>query len=368
MKQWLIHLQLAYLRYRHRVSPFLFLGSFFLDLKIVKRPDSPETILFICIHLLFTTLLSITAARAAHFDMTQQDVRRWSPSAKLLLDIALQFTFGALASALFVLYFKGADLVMSGIFVLVLAIFLFGNEFAHKHVSRLTVRFLSTVFLVYAFLLYFIPLIRGHIGFSSVLLATLGALGFTTFFAWCIKYFAPSLFFRSRYLVGFAAVFLFLSFPLGIHYGIIPPLPLVLQEGTVVHTIEKDAGVQYLVSYEQKPIWQRLGLPFLVPTYTIPKHAPVSFFTAVYAPTTFDVRITHVWEHYNTRLRVFALRASIPLSVSGGRALGYRTYSTLSAPDEGLWRVTVLLGTGQVLGHRTFRIVHGTPEIIYGYR
>jgi hypothetical protein len=368
MKQRLIQLQLSYLKYRHRLSPVLFLGSFFLDIKIVKRPDSIETIMFICVHLVLTTALTLAAASAAHFDMTQQDARRWSSSAKLLLDIALQFTFGALASALFVLYFKGADLYMSGVFVVMLALFLFGNEFAHKHVSRLVVRFLSTVFLGYAFLLYFVPFVRGKIGFSSVILATVFAVIFSAVFGILVKKFARALYLRSRYIVGVALLLMFIGFPLGIRSGVIPPLPLLLQEGSVVHVIEKGISQEYVISYEQKPFWQRLGLPFVAPTYTVPKNASLSFFTAVYAPGDMHANITHIWEYYHTQKRTFVLRANIPLFVFGGRALGYRTYSTISALDEGLWRVTAVLGTGQVLGHRTFRVVHGTPQTIIGFR
>lgn len=361
---WFERAQLNYLKFRHKLSPVLFLLSFLLDLKIVKLPDSKETLIFISTHFVLTVCLILLFARAAEGDLEQTKARRWAPSIKILLDIVLQFTFGALASALFVLYFKGADPVSSLPFLVLLASFLFGNEFAHKHTSRIEVRFASTIFLAYAYLIYLVPLFRNQLGNSSLFISTGIAAILAVFFLGALHHISPMMYVRTRKTLISLVVGLFIGLPLLVLVDIIPPLPLMLREGTVAHSIEKRYGVEYNLSIEQQPLYLRLGLPWLRPEYHVSSGETLVFFTAVYAPADIKAGIIHVWEWEDPTTGHYVERSRIPLYVSGGRQNGFRTYSIIDNVSSGNWRVTALLGTGQVLGHRQFTVVNGTPSLV----
>ncbi len=362
--KWYESAQLKYLHYRHKISPILFILSFIIDLSFVKKPDSKETIIFISIQFILTAILILLTARAANVDMSAGKGNKWSTSIKIFLDILLQFTFGAMASALFVLYFKGADYVASLPLLILLAVFLLGNEFAHKHTSRLEVRYASTIVLAYAFLLYLVPLYRNELGNDSLLISSLMAflIAFVIFFL--IKKVAPALFICTKKVLIISIVSLFVGLPLLIIYDVIPPLPLMLREGSVANSVSKVHESEYILKLQPVALYKRLGIPLLRPTYTVNKGGDLVFFTAVYAPSEIRTDIVHIWKWYDPSIRDYIERSRIDLKVSGGRERGYRTYSIISNVEDGLWRVTAELKTGQVLGHRDFKVEYGEPNLV----
>jgi hypothetical protein len=356
--------QLSYLKYRHKISPILFLVSFVIDLYFIKNPDSLETIIFISTHFLLTIIFIILSAIAANKDMSVNEKSKWSASNKIFLEIFIQFTFGALASALFVLYFKGSDFIASLPFLFLLAGFLIGNEFAQKHTSRLEVRYISTIFLAYTFLLYLVPLFTGKLGNISLIQSTVIALIVSLLILWLIKIFAETLYIYTKKVLIFSLVAVFVGIPALIFFDVIPPLPLIMRGGEVVHSITKTEGYNYILTSEKIPAYRMLGIPFLFPSYLIEEGGEIAFFTSVYTPNSISTNINHVWKIYDPDTRTFTERSKIPLRVAGGRENGFRTYSIITNPEAGLWSVSAELNTGQVLGHRKFFIKKGSP-ILY---
>ncbi len=361
---WLERAQLSYLHYRHKVSPVLFLASFVIDLWLIEQPDSIETILFILSYFSLTLVLFLCLAVAANRDMDIEGKKKWSTSIKIFLEIFLQFTFGALASALFVLYFKGADFIASLPFLFILAGFLIGNEFAQKHTSRLEARFISIIFLSYTFLLYIVPLMNGKLGNSSFIISTSASFILSIFILLSIKRISPILFAHTKKVLISSIAILFVGVPALIFLDIIPPLPLMLREGTVAHSVTKVEGVGYTLSTEAIPTYKNLGIPFVSPVYHIEQGGELSFFTAIYTPIQIKTDIIHIWKWYDPEIRDYVERSKIILHVSGGRDDGFRTYSTITDPEPGLWSVTAELGTGQILGHRKFVVKRGSVPIV----
>lgn len=353
----------SYLKFRHAFSPILFTLGFLLDLKVVKQPDATNTIIFISTHFVLTTILILLNSIAANKDMDQSS-KNWNPTVKVLLEIMLQFTFGALASSLFVLYFKGSDYVASLPILIILATFLFGNEFAQRHTGRFEVRFVSTVILAYIYLIYLVPLLRNQLGNISLLISTGASIIFALILIVLFRKVAPVLFAHSKTVLMYSMFGLFVGLPLLVYLDVLPPLPLILREGTVAHSVIKEHGTEYKLAVEDAPLYERLGIPFLSPVYKVEKGGDLYFFTAVYAPSEIKTDIIHVWSEYDPDARDFIERSKINLKVSGGRELGFRTYSMISSVEPGLWRVTAKLGTGQILGHRDFRVENGSPILI----
>lgn len=353
--------QLSYLHYRHKISPILFLASFAVDLYFVDNPDSRGTIIFIATHFFLTTIFLILSAVAANKDMGINEKSKWSATNKIFLEIFLQFTFGALSSALFVLYFKGSDFIASLPFLALLAAFLIGNEFAQKHTSRFEVRYISTIFLTYSFLLYLVPLFTGKLGNISFIQSTLLALIVSLIILWMIRIFAKTLYIYTKKVVIWSLIIVFIGIPLLVFFDIIPPLPLMLRGGEVAHSVTKTESNNYILSTEEIPSYRLLGIPFIFPSYLVDNGSELAFFTSVYTPNSISANIVHVWKIYDPNTRTFIERSRIPLKVAGGRENGFRTYSIITKPEVGLWIVSAELSNGQVLGHRKFFVKKGNP-------
>lgn len=352
-----------YLRHRHTFSPIIFVATFIIDVSTFPQVDSPKAILLASIYAALTLFLIIVFARSAEGDMQDEKSKRWDPTVKLLLDIVLQFAFGAFASVLFVSYLKGSDVVASVPFLAILFAFVTGNEFANNHRSRLWVRYSATLFLSYAYLLYLVPLVRNELGYASLAISTALSAGLAFIMLLVLSSVAPKVFLKTRLVLVAATLGILLGIPLLIYSGSIPPLPLMLREGSVLHDIARINATDYLARQEPQAFYARFGLPKLLPHYHINRGEGLTFFTAVYAPADIKTDVIHRWEQYDEQKGKFMLRSFVPLKVSGGRLNGYRTYSTVSVVTPGTWRVTAELGAKQVLGYRTFIVEGGTPAL-----
>ncbi len=355
---------LFYLRYRHTFSPIIFALTFIIDVVTFPRVDSPKAIFLASLYAALTWVLLLLFARSAEGDMSDEKRRRWHPTTKLILDIVLQFAFGALASVLFVSYLKGADAISSIPFLAILFIFVTGNEFANNHRSRLWVRFSATVFLCYAYALYLVPLARNVLGNSSLLISTLVSAVLAVVMLIAVRTVAPLVFSKTKKVLIGATTFILLGMPLLIVTGSIPPLPMMLREGSVLHDIARVNSTDYLARQEQQPFYARFGIPGLLPHYHISVGEGLTFFTAVYAPADIKTGVVHRWEQYDERAGKYVQRSFVPLAVAGGRENGYRTYSMVAPISPGRWRVTAEIGASQILGYRTFIVDIGTPSLV----
>ncbi|HXK37528.1 MAG TPA: DUF2914 domain-containing protein [Candidatus Paceibacterota bacterium] len=354
---------LFYLRYRHTFSPIIFAITFIIDVATFPQVDSPRAILLASIYAGLTLFLLFVFARSAEGDMSDGKSRRWDPTVKLILDILLQFAFGAFASVLFVSYLKGSDVITSIPFLLILFVFVTGNEFASNHRSRVWVRFSATLFLCYAYLLYLVPLVRNELGFTSLSISTALTGGLAVFMLMLLGATAPRLFMKTKVVLISATIAILLGIPLLIYSGSIPPLPLMLREGTVLHDISRVNATDYLALQEPQAIYARFGLPRLLPRYHVRTGEGLTFFTAVYAPADIKTNLIHRWERFDPALGEYVQRSVIPLVISGGRQNGYRTYSTVDSIEPGTWRVVAELGAKQILGYRTFEVLVGNPSL-----
>lgn len=354
---------LYYLRYRHTFSPIIFAITFIIDVATFPQVDSPKAILLASIYAGLTLFLILVFARSAEGDMGDDKAKRWDPTVKIILDIVLQFAFGAFASVLFVSYLKGSDVVTSVPFLAILFLFVTGNEFARNHRSRLSVRFAATIFLCYAYLLYLVPLVRNQLGYVSLGISTALASGVSLVMFTAVAMIAPKVFQKTRMVLISAMLVILLGVPLLIATGSIPPLPLMLREGSVLHDIQRVNATDYLAHQEPQAFYARFGLPKLLPHYHLSRGEGLTFFTAVYAPADIKTGVVHLWEEYDVNSKKFVQRSLVPLTVSGGRQNGYRTYSSVMPVEPGIWRVTAQLGAKQMLGYRTFIVDEGVPVL-----
>src|SRR5437867_3476685 len=140
----------------------------------------------------------------------------------------------------------------------------------------------------------------------------------------------------------------------------IPPVPLSLKFGGIYHKIAK-ADDRYQLSFERAwyQFWKRSDDPFR-------GEDPVYCFTTVFAPVDLRTTIYHHWQYRpesGEQARPFMTADRIPISISGGRAAGYRAYTVKQSLNPGDWRVDVETEEGRVVGRVTFRVEERIGEL-----
>jgi len=129
---------------------------------------------------------------------------------------------------------------------------------------------------------------------------------------------------------------------LAVWYGraLVPPAPLFLARAVAARAVT-----------EREPVDVIHGS---IPAATVAGWGELAAYTAVYAPSGLRQAIEHRWSKNGE------LFARIPLSpVRGGRAEGFRTYSTtrnLKPPLEGGYTVDVVTASGQLIGRVRFTV------------
>jgi len=136
--------------------------------------------------------------------------------------------------------------------------------------------------------------------------------------------------------------------------NIIPPIPLSLKDAGVYHTINRVNGEYHAVG-EPEP-WFSFFKQYEIFHQT--PDSSIYIYSAVFSPANFNTDIIHEWQHKENNQWV--TKAVVPLSIVGGRDSGFRTYSTLSDLEEGLWRVNVKTLNGLGIGRVSFEVVNAS--------
>jgi hypothetical protein len=134
--------------------------------------------------------------------------------------------------------------------------------------------------------------------------------------------------------------------------GILPPLPLSLQDIGIYHGLVKSGGSYVLQAEDAPPAWQF----WKVPTLNVVPGTPLYAYSAVFAPVRLATGVVHVWQRRGTYAGAWTTVARIEFPISGGRDGGYRGYSTISSLEPGEWRVSVETPSGQVIGRERFDV------------
>lgn len=262
--------------------------------------------------------------------------------------LLLQFFYGGIFSALFILYFKSSGHLGTWTMTAFLGALLVGNEFARDHYGR---RFTLTwtLFALNATLLFnfALPHFVGsldarwfYISTGAGLLLTLG-----------VQRLAPG---RPGKLwpVWMIAAALLLAWQL----DMIAPVPLVKRELLVGHDFRQAAG-RYSLGIEQAPPWQFWRDQAL--TVHLADGERLYGISAVFAPRGITADLEHRWEFKDKEgwRRVAVTR----FQTTGGREKGFRGYSWLQQAIPGDWRFTVATQDGRTIGILTFRVEPGSP-------
>ena len=342
----------ALLRRLYPVAAFL--GGFAWDALTIGQRIRVMDFWRLGAFLLGAALLTLWLARREALGMTaptpeKSRAGRFNAIAWQAPYLLLQFFFGGIFSALFILYFKSSGHLGTWLMAAFLGALLVGNEFAGNHYGQ---RFTLTwaLFALNAILL-----------FNFALPHALGSLDPLWFYASTaagvvlthgLRWLAPGRPGRIWPAWGLAVV-LMLAFRL----DMIAPVPLVKRQLAVGQDFVQEAG-RYAVQIERAAWWQ--WWRDQASTLHVPEGGRLYGLSAVFAPLGVTAPPEHRWEvRAPDGWRLVYRR---PFQTTGGRDRGFRGYSWVLNPLPGDWRFIVATQDGRTIDILRVRVERGAPR------
>ena len=306
-----------------------FFAGFIWDALTIGRNIAAFDLIIFAGYLLGAGLILFTISRPSFIlaDETQLPSRLYAIITSRFPYFLLQFLFGSLLSALFILYFKSSSHWLAWLMSLLLASLLVGNEFLENQYRRFTISW--ALFGLCAMLLFnfALPFLLGSVLSIWFYLSTLlgAALAY-----WLYTKTPNHL--GSIWPVSVIAGLLMLAYAA----DMIPPVPLVKRDIAMAYAIEKVNG-QYQLSQQKSPWWVfwRKSSDDL----EVSSGQRIYCFSTIFAPAGLKTKLFHDWQLHTKQGWVLQSRASF--TVSGGRYNGFRGYTYKSNPVKGDWRVVI---------------------------
>ena len=262
--------------------------------------------------------------------------------------LLLQFLFGGIFSALFILYFKSSGHLGTWLTAVLLGLLLVGNEFVGKRYGqRFTL--IWALFALNAILLFnfALPHALGSLDplwfYVSTIAGALLAHGL-----WRLAPGRPGRIFPAWVLVG--------ALLLAWRLDMIAPVPLVKQDMAVGHAFVRE-GDSFALQVEPAPVWQFWRDQ--AATVHVAEGGKLYGVSAVFAPMGVTAALEHRWEFLESGgwRQVYRNR----FHSSGGRERGFRGYSWVLNPRPGEWRFIVATQDGRTIGIFPVRVERGSP-------
>lgn len=330
-----------------------FLGGFVWDALTIGQRVSPAAFWRLGAFLLGAALLALWLARRHETKAVApprgHDLRgKWRRLLWLAPYLLLQFFYGGIFSALFILYFKSSGHLGTWLTTAVLGALLIGNEFAGDRYGR---RFTLTwaLFALNAILLFnfLLPHLAGSLDPRWFYLSTGAGILLTH----GLQRLAPGRPGLIRPAWGIAGALL-LAWTL----GMIAPVPLVKRDLALGRDFVKQDG-RYALRVEPAPGW--MFWRDQAPTLHLPEGERLYGVSAVFAPRGVTAALEHRWEMLENG--VWRQVAAIRFQTAGGRERGFRGYSWVVDPGPGDWRLTVATQDGRTIGTLAVTVARGVP-------
>jgi len=346
------NLKIFFDKYESTLSALTLVSGFIFDYFTLDRVDYLWDNIFIIIYLCVagTSILVINLYEEGRLR------NNFVEHVYEFLPFTLQFAFGGLFSAFTIFYSKSASFVSSGIFVLILFTLLVGNEFFKKRYQKLVFQVSLYFVAIFAFSIYFLPVLLRDMGVAIFLSSGVVSLGLISAFIFLISYFASNRYKESHKHIILTILSLYLSINLLYFLNIIPPIPLSLTIGDVYHLVERQANGSYVVMGEADAWREKLNLSQRV---HLLQEEPVYVFSSVFAPADLNITIIHDWQYFDEARDEWVSANRIVFPIRGGRNAGYRGFSKKENVFAGKWRVDIKTVRGQVVGRVRFNIEIG---------
>lgn len=332
----------ALAHHRHFFLPALaFLGGFLWDAFTLGRYVRTSDLLILAGYLLVAAGITLWLGRRDTAGVIENPaLPAWRLRAPYML---LQFLFGSLLSALFILYFRSASHVMAILWSLGLAGLLVANEFLEDHYKRQTLSWALLGFCAILLFNFSVPFLIGSIHATWFYCSTLiGAL----LVHWLHE--------RSGQAGRIVFVWI-IAGVLSLAYLVdaIPPVPLVKRDVQIGLRLESHDGTITLMT-ENTPFWQRWQ-PWQ-DDVRLPPGEKLYCVSSVFAPIGLETQLFHRWQ-YKDPQRGWVTMSRIGFALTGGRQQGFRGYTYKQNVQPGSWRVAVETENGRTVSVYHFKVV-----------
>jgi len=158
--------RLFFKKYERYISPVTLVTGFILDSIMLRRID----VLFS--NVVFISYLLISALSILLLNVHQsRETEKRSEIFNIVLIFLLQFCIGGLFSASFLFYSKSGAVIASWPFLLMIIIYVIGNEILRKNYILLGFQISVFFTALFSYLIFFLPVIFGKMGDSMFLLS-----------------------------------------------------------------------------------------------------------------------------------------------------------------------------------------------------
>lgn len=243
--------------------------------------------------------------------------------------LLLQFLFGSLFCALFILYFKSASHLTALFWSLILAVLLIANEFLENHYKRFTVIWTLFGFCLILLLNFVLPYILGSVHWVWFYISILLALFITAALKRSVSPHLGRIYPTYLIAVIVASAYVF---------DVIPPVPLVKRDMAVGTHLEKVEG-KYVLEMDKAPLFQ-FWRYFATRIVHIKPGDKVYCISAIFAPAGLKTKLYHRWQYLDPN-KGWQSTERIGFELNGGRNNGFRGYTFKQNVQYGKWRVVV---------------------------
>lgn len=262
----------------------------------------------------------------------------------------IHFLLGSLLSIYSLFFLKSASAFVGILFVIVLMLVMVLNELKFVQSRGVDTKFSLFVLSLLCFLTTLSPVVFGHVGFITFLVALILTIALVIGFWYLLKKRVQSDANLEKRILTPSSIVLGLFFLFYV-FGWIPPVPLAVEEIGIYHNIEKADG-NFKLYHERSwwKFWQTADEDF-----QSQPNDKVYVFARIYSPARFSDQVILHWQLYS-RQNGWMTSDKIPMKISGGREGGYRGHTYKSNYTEGDWRVLVETNDGREIGRVKFSV------------
>lgn len=348
-----------YLRYESRFMLGAFVGGFIIDNLTLTRIDRlfDNAVLFLYIVIIAGMIVFRGLIEGRR--IVQPVLVNLSPFATVIM----QFAFGGIFSGFVIFYTRSASLAASWPFIAILLVLFFGNEIFKAYYRRLVFQISVFFFVIFSFLIFFIPVLFKTFGALTFLVSGLLSVLLIGILMIVLARIIPDVVDGTKRVLFGSIGTIYIVMHVLYFTNIIPPIPLALKNAGIYHLVERvDAG--YAVEFEQPKWYEIFKDSDTVFHYTGVE--PVYALSVVFAPTALNTDIFHRWQYFDEEKKEWKTTDVISFPIVGGRGEGYRGYSRKSVVFPGRWRVDVETSRGQLVGRIAFVVVNAedAPDLV----
>jgi hypothetical protein len=338
--------------YTAHTTTVLFIVGFIFDIVMLPNIDHPITRYIGLAHIGIVAFLIMFR----EWLISRNTASRGEQRLYALSSFGISFSSGAALSFIFVYSFRSAAFLVSWPLLLLLGICIIANEFVSSHDFRFTLDVGVPLIAVLFFIIFNTPIYLKvendwvfAVSIGIAIIVSLLYLFFLQYTSESARYEAPRTYALAVGIPMFISMLYFLN--------VIPAVPLSLKDSGVYHSIiHTDKGE--FIAVEESDV--RIFKKYRMSIYNLSEgEGSIYFFSNIDTPAELTAPVSHEWEYYDFGVHRWVSSTKISFDIQGGREAGYRAFSKKENITEGLWRVTVKIGSNRIIGREKFYVVKG---------